>query len=39
MESYQMIEHKPTFPLDEAGKFLYEYNKKKCLNVACVLGA
>jgi len=28
MEAYQMLEYKPTFPLGEAGKFLYEYNKK-----------
>jgi len=32
MEAYQMLECKPTFPLGEAGKFLYEYNKKKSEN-------
>lgn len=29
MEAYQIIGYKPTFPVDEAGKFLYQYNKKK----------
>jgi len=34
MESYQMIEYKPTFPLGEAGKFFYEYQKKKSESVS-----
>ena len=29
MEAYQTMQYGPTFPVDEAGKFLYEYNKKK----------
>lgn len=27
MEAYQTIQYRPTFPVDEAGKFVYEYNK------------
>jgi len=29
MEAYQTIQYKPVFPVDEAGRFMYEYNKKK----------
>ncbi len=29
METYQTMQYGPTFPVDEAGKFLYEYNRKK----------
>jgi hypothetical protein len=29
MEAYQTMQYGPTFPVDEAGKFLYEYNKRK----------
>lgn len=29
MDAYQMIEYKPTFPVDDISKALYEYNKRK----------
>ena len=29
MESYETMQYGPTFPVDEAGKFLYEYDKRK----------
>lgn len=29
METDQTVQYGATFPVDEAGKFLYEYNKKK----------
>jgi len=29
MEAYQMLEYKPTFPVDDTAKLMYEYQKKK----------
>ncbi|MBM3199985.1 hypothetical protein FJZ53_03520 [Candidatus Woesearchaeota archaeon] len=28
MEGYQMLDYKPTFPVDDTAKLMYEYNKE-----------